>query len=124
MTDATPRPPRTPDLIVRFPVGYAWLLMGIGAAFALLGVAIMVTTTVPGGRGMGEFIVLCGIAAVVGGNWWRHHPHEVARLTPRQLVLRREGIVKWEEISAIDKKEFTVRYRGTPTKNEFACIKL
>jgi hypothetical protein len=89
--------------------------MALGAIFFFVGF-------LPLGQNpaLGVFIMLLSIAAIIGGNYWRHHLHVVARLTPRHLILRRGGTVNWEDIATIEKKAIQAR-RET---SEFICIKL
>ena len=104
-----------PTIEIRFPAKYAWGLMALGAVFFL--VAFLPLGKNPG---LAVFIMILSAAAVIGGNYWRHHLHVVARLTPTQLILRRGGAVDWREISTIEKKTIQVRAETS----EFICIKL
>ncbi len=103
-----------PTIEVRFPATYAWLTMIFGVIFFLLSFLVAGQNT-----GLGLFIAALSLAAVIGANYWRHHLHVVARMTPRQLILRRGGTVDWADIAAIDKK--TIRVRG---QHEYICIRL
>src|SRR5581483_2586387 len=123
LTTPAPSSAALPDLDIRFPAGYAWLLMGIGAVFFLLGLLIAFVFR-HGSLGFGLFLMALSAAAVIGGNYWRQHLHVVAQLTSRQLILRREGAVNWDEIAAIETKEIHSSYRGTKGKSEFVCLKL
>jgi hypothetical protein len=69
-------------------------------------------------------IAVLSVAGMIGGNYWRHNLHVVARLTPRQLILRRGGTVNWTDIAAIDKKTIRVPNHGVMQRSEFVCIKL
>src|SRR5262249_53344992 len=75
-----------PVITIRFSPLWAWLLIGISAAFLLLGIYLAITvrhqSNIP--------VVISGLAVVgmLGGHYWRHHLHVVARMTPRQLILR------------------------------------
>jgi hypothetical protein len=114
---------KLPVLIIRFPPLYAWLVIGIGAAFLVLGLVF---------AGLGSrmstafnlFLIGLSLAAIFGGNYWRHHLHVVARLTPRQLILRREGAIDWADIAELEKKTLRISRRQTQAESEFACIKL
>jgi len=105
-----------PVLEIRFPVWYAYGLMGFGALVLVLSIWFAFSL-MP--RALDIFIAVMGVAAIIGGNYWRHHLHVVARLTPRQLILRRGGAIDWSDIAEIDKKVIRVR-----NGSEFACIKL
>jgi hypothetical protein len=120
--DATRKPAALPVVELRFPPLYAWLLVGIGVAFAVLGLFLRLTTT--HAPGLAVFIAVCGVAGAAGGNYWRHHLHCVARLTPRQLYLQREGTIDWTNIAAIEKKQLKTTYRGVRNTSEFVCITL
>ena len=121
----TAKPKVSPVLEIRFSPVYAWLLMGAGAVFFLLS---LLFASPFGARRMNTafdlFLAVLSLAAIVGGNYWRHHRHVVARLTPRQLILRRGGAVNWTDIAQIDKKEIHVRYRASMGDSEYVCIKL
>jgi hypothetical protein len=108
-----------PTIEVRFSATYAWLLIGFGVIFFLL--SFLVGTQ---NRGLGLFIAVASLAAIVGGSYWRQHLHVVARLTPRQLVLKRGGTVNWADIALIERKRLHLRYRGTMQQSDFVCIKL
>jgi hypothetical protein len=73
---------------------------------------------------LGLFISALSLAAIIGANYWRHHLHVVARMTPRQLILRRGGTVDWIDIAAIDKKALRGSYKGAQHQAEYICIRL
>jgi hypothetical protein len=108
---------------VRFPATYAWMAIGFGAIFFLLGLLIALVNH-HRNLGVGVLLVVLSLAAVVGANYWRKHLHVVAQLTPQQLILRRDGAVNWEEIAAIEKNEIHASYHGARGKSDFVCIKL
>jgi hypothetical protein len=112
-----------PNVDIRFSAVYAWLFMGIGTVFFVLGLLIAFVFS-HGSLGFGLFIVLLSVAAVIGANFWRKHLHVVAQLTPNQLILRRDGAVNWEEIATIEVKEIRASYHGARTTSEWICIKL
>src|SRR5258705_2511977 len=107
-------PHALPTIDIRFPVRYAWGVIVAGIIFFFLGLLL-----VGKNPGLGAFILFLSLGAVIGANYWRHHLHVVARLTPRQLILRRGGTVEWANIAAIDKKVINVR-----GQHEYICIKL
>jgi hypothetical protein len=113
-------PTRTqlPTIEVRFSPVYAWMLIGFGAIF--FGLALVLGKSIPL---LGISIALASLVVMVGGNYWRQHLHVVARMTPRHLILRREGSVAWSEIAQIEKKVVRVYYRGSH-RSEFICIRL
>jgi hypothetical protein len=45
-------------------------------------------------------------------------------MTPRLLVLRREGSLKWTDIAEIEKKTIAVRNHGVRHRTDYVCIKL
>jgi hypothetical protein len=112
-----------PVIEIRFPATYAWLLMGIGGLFFLLGLWVALLAS-HGSVGAGLLISAASVAAIVGGEYWRRHLHVVAQLSPQQLILRRDGPVYWTDITAIEVKTIRASYRGTPTRSDFVCIKL
>ena len=115
-----PTPARTqlPTIEVHFSPVYAWMLIGFGAIF--FGLALVLGKKFPP---LGIFIALASLAGMIGGNYWRQHLHVVARMTPRHLILRREGSVAWSEIAQLEKKVVHVYYRGSH-QSEFVCIRL
>ena len=128
MTPTAPAPP-TPDssahtITIRFSATYAWAAMAAAALFFLLGLAFIVINP---HRNLGFSLFLCtaSLAALIGANYWRHHLHVVARLTPQQLILARDGPVNWRDIAAIEIKEIHARsYHGVSERSRFACIRL
>jgi hypothetical protein len=111
-------PPTLPTIEIRFTPIFAWMLIGFGAIFFFL--SFFVGHRI---QGLGLFIALASMAAMVGGNYWRQHLHIVARMTPRLLILGRRGTLKWSDIADIEKKSLTVSYRGVH-RTEYVCIKL
>lgn len=114
-----PAPKVEPPLEIRLTAQYAWILIGAGAIFFVFGFLVG-TKNAP----LGIFISIAAFAAMVGGNYWRNNLHVVARLTPRQLILRRDGAIDWTNIAAIDKKEIHAPNHGVRHRSEFVCIKL
>jgi len=112
-----------PHLEIRFTPVPAWLLIGFGAAFLILAVFFM---ALPRGRsvGLGIVIATLSVAAMVGGNIWRNHLPVVARLTNKQLILKRGGSVAWGEIAVIEKKTIKMRYKANRAESDWICIKL
>jgi hypothetical protein len=108
-----------PTIEVRFPATYAWIAIVFGVIFLFLGAMVAGQNT-----GLGLFISALSLAAVIGANYWRHHLHVVARMTPRQLILRRGGTVDWTDIAAIDKKALRASYKGARHQAEYIRIKL
>ena len=112
-------PTALPVLEIRFSAMYAWLLIAFGAIFFLL--AFLVGSK---NGGLGILIAILSVGGMIGGNYWRHHLHVVARLTPRQLILRRGGTMSWADIAAIEKKTIRVPYKGVSQESSYVCIKL
>lgn len=98
--------PLLPILEIRFTATYAWILIGAGVAFFLLSFLVGSKNVA-----LGILIAILSIGAMFGGNYWRHHLHVVARMTPRLLVLRREGSLSWTDIAAIERSVARVRAR-------------
>ena len=121
MDVAKPKP--LPVLIIRLTPLYAWIVVGTGAVFLLLSLVFALGS---GHLSLGFdfFLAANSVAAIIGGNYWRQHLHVVARLTPRQLILRREGAVDWAEITEIEKRTLRLSRRQLQSESEFACIKL
>jgi hypothetical protein len=112
-----------PVLEVRFPATYAWGAMAFGCVFFLLGLVFALLNH-HRNPGPGLLISTAALVAVIGANYWRGHLHVVVRLTPRQLVLRREGAVDWDAIAHVQANTIDSSYRGTATRSQFVCIKL
>lgn len=108
-----------PTIEIRFPATYAWIAMVFGAVFFFTGFLVAGQNTA-----LGLFISALALAAIIGGYYWRQHLHVVARLTPRQLILRRGGKVEWTEIEVIDKKTLRPTIKGVRHRADYACIKL
>ena len=79
-----------PVIDIRLTAIYAWLMIGFGCLVFLLGLVLAILHH---GRDLGFGLCLSGIslATALGGNYWLKHLHIVAQLTPRQLILRRDG---------------------------------
>jgi hypothetical protein len=112
-----------PDIEIRFTPVYAWLTMGFGVLFFVLGL-FFVFWGHHRNPGLGVFISVTAVAAGIGANYWRKHLHIVAQMNSRQLVLRRDGTIDWDNIAAIENKEIRASYHGAPTRSEWICIKL
>ncbi len=112
-----------PVLIIRLTPLYSWIVIGTGAVFLLLSLVFALGS---GHLSLGFdfFLAAISIAAIFGGNYWRKHLHVVARLTPGQLILRRDGAVDWADIAEIEKRTLRLSRRQTTAESEFACIKL
>jgi hypothetical protein len=111
-------------LIIRFPPLYAWIVIGVGAVFLLLSLVFAALGSAHNNLGFDAFLAIVSVAAIVGGNYWRHHLHVVARLTPEHLFLRREGAIDWADIATIEKGTLRLSRRQTQAESEFACITL
>jgi len=100
-----------PNLEIRFTPVYAWMTIGFGVVFFLLGFFIALLGH---HRNLGFGVVICliSVPAVIGANYWRKHLHVVAQMTPGQLVLRRDGSIDWDNIAAIENKEIRSSYHG------------
>jgi hypothetical protein len=118
----------TADIELRLNPMYAWIAIGAGAAFLLLGLFILAAPSKSLGRGPGILIALISIAAIIGGNYFRHHLPVMVRMTARQLSLPgmwpRRLVIDWTNISAIDKKTVTLFRHGVRQQSELVCIKL
>jgi hypothetical protein len=112
-----------PHLEIHFTPIPAWLMIGFGGIFLILAIVLMV---LPRAHGVGFGIVLAtlSVAAMVGGNIWRNHLPIVARLTNKQLILKRGGSVAWNEIAVIEKKTIRMRYKANRGESDWICIKL
>ena len=115
--------PTLPDVVIRFPATSAIGAMGFGALFFCLGLWIA-SVNHHRNLGVGLSLSLASVAAVVGANYWRRHLHVVARLTARQLVLRRDGAVDWGDIAEIKANTIHTYYRGAARQSDFVCIRL
>lgn len=113
----------SPVLIIRLTPRYAWIVIGAGVAFLLLSLGFAAFGSHMS-AGFNLFLIVVSLAAIIGGNYWRNHLHVVARLTPRQLILRRDGAIDWTDIAEIEKKTFRISRRQTQAESEFAGIRL
>jgi len=117
----TPAAP-LPNIEIRFTPVYAWITIGFGAICFCLGLFIALLAHHDVGFGLS--MCFMSVAAAIGANYWRKHLHVVAQMTPRQLVLRRDGPIDWENIAAIENKEIHTSNHGVGHRSEFVCIKL
>jgi len=111
-----------PDIEIRFTPVYAWMTIGFGVICFFLG--LFIALLAHHGVGFGLSMCFISIAAAIGANYWRKHLHVVAQMTPRQLVLRKDGPVDWGNIAAIENKEIHAFNHGVRHRSEFVCIKL
>ena len=111
-----------PVIDVRFPQTYTWMAIGFSAIFFVLGLVFALVDR----RNLGVSVLIstASLAALAGATYWLQHLHVVARLTPEQLILRRDGALNWGDIAAIQTVEIRSSYRGTPTTSHFICIRL
>src|SRR5262245_38922765 len=112
-----------PVIDIRLTAVYAWLMIGFGCLCFVLG---LVLAMLHHGRDLAFGLCLSGIslATAIGGNYWRKHLHIVAQLTPRQLILRRDGAVNWGEIAAIETRQLSAFNHGVRHQSRFVCIQL
>jgi len=112
-----------PNIEIRFTPVYAWMMIGFGVIFFLLGLFIALLAH---HRNLGFGLVLCliSIPAVIGANYWRKHLHVVAQMNPQQLVLRRDGPIGWDNIAVIENKVLHSFNHGARHRSEFVCLKL
>jgi len=117
-----------PDIELRLSPLYPWLLIGFGGVALLLGILIASAGARGHNAGLGVFICLASIAAIVGGNHWRKHLPVMVRMTSRELSLPkmwpRRVVVPWTEIAVIEKKTLTGFRHGVRQTSEHVCIKL
>jgi len=111
-----------PEIAVRFPATYAWGVIGFGGVFFLLGLTFALLNR--RNLGFSMFLSTTSLAAIGGATYWLRHLHVVARLTARQLILRRDGAFNWDEIVLIKSVEIRASYRGSPTRSRFVCVAL
>jgi len=112
-----------PSIEIRFTGVYAWMAVGFGVLCFALGLFLALIHHHRDLR-FGLAVCLISLAAAIGGNYWRKHLHVVAQLTPRQLILRRDGALNWNDIASIDNKQIHASYRGAHGQSEWVCIKL
>ena len=117
-----------PDIELRLSPLYPWLLIGFGGVSLLLGILIASPVAKGHNTGLGVFICLASIGAIVGGNYWRNHLPVMVRMTSRELSLPkmwpRRVVVPWTEIAVIEKKTLTGFRHGMRQTSEHVCIKL
>jgi len=112
-----------PTVVIRFSPVCAWIGIGFGVIGFFLGLVISLLHPHRDLR-FGICLSTLSAAMVIGCNYWRKHLHIVAQLTPEKLILRRDGAVKWSEITTIEKKKLRVRYHGPAHESEYVCIRL
>lgn len=121
----TPRTtPALPDIELRFSPMYAWLLMGFGALFCLMG--LYLAFGLPQMRGLvgGLLLSAASVGAIFGGDYWRKHLPVVVRMTEKQLVISRGLVADWTEIASIEKKSLGISRYGARNNTEWVCFKL
>jgi hypothetical protein len=118
----------TADIELRLNPMYAWIVIGAGVAFLLVGLFILASQSKHRNPGVGVLICVISIAAIIGGNYFRHHLPVMARMTKRQLSLPgtwpRRLVIDWTNIAAIDKKTVMLFRHGVRQEAELVCIKL
>lgn len=117
-----------PDVELRLSPVYAWLLIAFGVMFLLLGAMIALPLSEGQNIGVGILICAASAAAIVGGNYWRHHLPVMVRMTPRKLILSRnwprQVVIDWNEVVEIEKKTMNLSRHEVRHSSELVCIKL
>ncbi|HWY69588.1 MAG TPA: hypothetical protein VNX88_13045 [Terriglobales bacterium] len=117
-----------PDIELRLSGLYAWIVIVSGLVFFFLSLLFMAPQSKGRNVGLGVFLCLLSIGAVIGGNYWRHHMPVMVRMSRSHLSLPgmwpRRLVIGWSEIEAIDKKTVSVLRHGVRQSSEFVCIKL
>ena len=117
-----------PDVELRLSALYAWILIGSGVVFFVLSLLFLAPQSKGRNVGLGFFLCVVSSAAVLGGNYWRHHMPVMVRMSRRYLSLPgmwpRKLVMNWSDIEAIDKKTVRVFVHGVLQNAEYVCIKL
>lgn len=117
-----------PDIELRLSSLYAWLLMGFGVIFFFLGLLFASPTAKHPNIGLGILICAISAAAIIGGNYWRHHLPVMAAIRRRGLyrssVQGRPMLIEWSNIAEIQKKSIALMRHGVTQNSELVFIKL
>jgi hypothetical protein len=117
-----------PDIELRLSPLYAWLLIGFGGIFFVIGLLFASPTAKRPNVGLGILICAVSAAAVIGGNYWRHHLPVMAAIRRRGLyrssVQGRPMLIEWNNIAGIEKKNLSLMRYGARHNSELVFIKL
>ena len=117
-----------PDIELRLSPLYAWLLIGFGAIFFFIGLLFASPTAKRPNIGLAVLICAVSAAAVIGGNYWRHHLPVTAAIRRRGLyrssVQGRAMLIEWSNIAEIEKKNLNLMHHGVRHNAELVFIKL
>lgn len=90
------------DIEITFSPLYAWMLIGFGLFFFLLGLFVMTPWAVGGSVALGVLIALAAAAGMGGGVLWLKHLPVVLRFTSEELQVIGSAPVRWSEIERVD----------------------
>jgi hypothetical protein len=117
-----------PDIELRLSPLYTWLLIGFGAIFFVIGLLFASPAAKHPNIGLGILICAVSAAAIIGGNYWRHHLPVVAAIRRRGLyrssMQGRPVTIEWSNIAEIEKKTINMMHHGVRHGSEVVFIKL
>lgn len=105
---------------IRFNPLYAWMLIGFGCIFLLLGLFVMTPWAVQGSVALGGAICLASLAGIAGGAFWLKHLPVILRFTEDELQICGKNSVRWQDVAAVDVR--TIRIRGNAVS--YVCLRL
>ena len=112
--------PFTDDTEITFSPIYAWMLIGFGSFFFLLGLFVLTPWAKGGSLALGILIALVAAGGIAGGVIWLKHLPVVLRLTADELQVSGVTPVRWSEIERVDVQKLEID--GTPV--HYVCIRL
>src|SRR5258705_3689076 len=74
-----------PDIELRLSALYAWILIGSGVVFFVLSLLFLAPQSKGRNVGLGGFLCLVSIVALIGGNICRHHIPVMVRMSRSHL---------------------------------------
>jgi hypothetical protein len=110
-------------LEITFSPVFAWMLIGFGIIFVILGVGFMTPLSPRQNILLGTGIVIAALSAILGGRVWLRNLPVVMRLKPEGLEIVKQGItLRWSDIDCVEiktvYKKGNVTYLGIRLKSE------
>jgi hypothetical protein len=102
--------------------------MGFGGIFFVLGLFFASPIVKRPNVGLGVLICAVSAAAIIGGNYWRHHLPVMAAIRRRGLyrssMQARPMLIEWNNIAGIEKKSIALMRHGVTQSSELVFFKL
>lgn len=112
--------PPSDDIEITFSPLYAWMLIGFGCFFFLLGLFIL--TPLAAERNVPAAVAICVAAAagIAGGAYWLKHLPVMLRFTAQEMQFPGSASIRWSEMERVDVQTLDIDGQHV----SYVCIKL